>query len=184
MNTRFDGPTFSHPIHAGLRAKARATYDAAYDVPHRPMPAKIIPSPTRTELRLAYWPQLSCCGDGSRRVHETDCVEGEIDRRASALVLLTPLSWPEARARARADMALEENRAMNEIKILSGRYRLCPPTPVTDRQIAALMSEASAAGDTATVRHCQAALRGDRRAREACAMVLDDARAMDDKVRE
>lgn len=43
---------------------------------------------------------------------------------------------------------------------------------VTDRQISALRAEAGAAGDLAQVRICDRALRGSRRARRECALVI------------
>ena len=48
---------------------------------------------------------------------------------------------------------------------------------VDDESIAALMTEAGAAGDLAQVRLCKRALAGDQRARAACVEVILDARA-------
>lgn len=51
---------------------------------------------------------------------------------------------------------------------------------ITDDQITALRREAAITGDVAMVAICDRALRGEGRAREQCAAVIDDARAMGD----
>jgi len=50
-------------------------------------------------------------------------------------------------------------------------------TTITNAQIAALATEAAAAGDTATVRACERALAGSARARAVCARIIRAARA-------
>jgi hypothetical protein len=49
---------------------------------------------------------------------------------------------------------------------------------ITDERIQGLRDEAGAAGDAEQVALCDAALDGDDDAREACAQVINDARAM------
>jgi hypothetical protein len=51
---------------------------------------------------------------------------------------------------------------------------------LTDDMITTLHSEAGAAGDSAMVAICEAALDGDEGSRVDCAEAITDARAMDD----
>jgi hypothetical protein len=52
--------------------------------------------------------------------------------------------------------------------------------PLTTDMIAALRTEAADAGDTEQVSLCERAEYGDEAAREACALAITAARAMDD----